>query len=248
MRQAGYQVSSSVTRSFSETVPNGDVISTDPSIGSRVPKGKTLALTVSKGQERFTLPSLVGDTVDQARATLAKIPIAVAPGTTQAPSMTVPKGEVVGTDPKAGTKVKRNQAVTIVVSSGPPIVDIPTIAPGTPIDQVQQKLQQLGFKTTVVQNFDDTIPKNTLISLDPSDQAPKGSTITINESKGPSVVTIPDIAQLTPVDQARKQLEQLGLKVKIEKAFGGRSGLVVGVDPSPGTSVPVGSTVTLSII
>ncbi|MGN6502060.1 MAG: PASTA domain-containing protein, partial [Pseudolysinimonas sp.] len=248
LRDAGYQVSSSVTRAFSENVPSGDVISTDPSVGSRVTKGRTISLTVSKGQERFTLPSVAGTTVDAARAQLtAKVPEVVLE-TGQTSSETVPKGKVAGTDPKAGTKVKRGQTITILVSTGPPIVQIPAIAPGTPLADAQQQLQAKGFKTTVVQNFDDTIAKGTVISLDPNDEAPKGSTITINVSQGPSEVQIPDIAQLTPVDQARKALEELGLKVKIEKAFGGKSGLVVGVSPGSGTTVPVGTTETLTII
>ncbi|MDT4937363.1 MAG: eukaryotic-like serine/threonine-protein kinase [Pseudonocardiales bacterium] len=248
LRDAGYQVSGTVRRAFSEDIPSGSVVETDPSVGDRVPKGHTITLIVSKGPERFTLPSVAGDTEAQARQALAKLPIQVAPTTADQPSETIAAGTVVGTNPKLGSKVKRNQIVTILISSGPPITDIPTIEPGTPVKDAEKTLQTAGFKTTRTDEFSDTIPKNGVISIDPTGQAPKGTTIAITVSKGPSQVTIPDIPQLTPVADAKRTLEGLGLNVRIEKAFGGHSGLVVGVDPPSGTKVDVGSTVTLSVI
>ncbi|HJQ42651.1 MAG TPA: Stk1 family PASTA domain-containing Ser/Thr kinase [Jatrophihabitantaceae bacterium] len=248
LRHAGYEVSSTIKQSFSEDVATGRVVGTDPAIGKRVTKGKTITLVVSKGKERFTLPSLTNDTEAQARDALAQLPIQVAAASSRRPNDTVPEGKVIGTDPPAKTKVKRNQLVTILISAGPPIVPIPAIAAGTKLADAQQKLKDAGFKTTVVEQFSDDIGKGKVISISPTGEARKFSTITITASKGPSQVVIPDIPQLTPVEDAKRTLEGLGLKVKITKAFGGRSGLVVGVDPSAGTTVDVGSTVTLSII
>ncbi|MCU1659749.1 MAG: pknB [Pseudonocardiales bacterium] len=248
LRHAGYQVAHTVTSRFSETVRTGSIIGTDPGIGSRIPRGRTVGLVVSKGKERFRVPSVAGGTEAAARATLASIPVRVPAAARQEPNDTVPAGKVVGTNPAAGSQVKRDQTVTIVVSNGPPIIGIPNVDPGTPADQAEQKLQSDGFKTTRSQDFSDTIPQGGVISIDPTGQARKFSTITITVSKGPRTVVIPDISQLTRVGDAKAQLERLGLKVKVQKAFGGRSGLVVGINPPAGTTVDVGSTITLTII
>ena len=248
LRHAGYEVSSTVRRAFSEVVPSGRVVGTDPTSGSRVKKGKTVTLVLSKGKERFTLPSVRGKSEAQARQQLSALPIKVAPAASQQPDDTVPAGAVIGTNPPADSKVKRDQVVTILVSTGPPIVKIPAIAAGTPLADAEQKLKDAGFKTTTTEDFSNDIDKGDVISISPTGEARKFSTITITVSKGPKQVTIPEIAQLTPVEDATRTLEGLGLKVRIEKAFGGHSGLVVGVDPPAGTTVDVGSTVTLSII
>jgi serine/threonine-protein kinase len=248
LKDAGYKVAPAVDREFSETVHSGAVIGTHPGSGSRVAKGRSITLVLSKGPERFKLPDVKGGTEAAARQTLAGIPVQVAPVAATKPSDTMPEGKVIGTDPPAATLAKRNQVVTIIVSSGPPIIAIPKIDPGTPVADAVQTLQQAGFKTQTIDALDDTIAKGGVVSIDPTGSARKFSTVTITVSQGPHQVQIPDIATLTPVGTAQKQLEQLGLKVKIQKAFGGHSGLVVGIDPPAGTTVDVGSTVTLSII
>jgi len=59
---------------------------------------------------------------------------------------------------------------------------------------------------------------------------------------------LPHIANGTDADDARKMLENLGLKVKFKKVFGGFLHEVVGMDPAGGTQVATGSTVTLTIV
>ena len=77
LRHAGYEVSAKTGGQFSETVQAGSVISTDPGIGSRLPHGRTITLVLSKGKERFTIPSVTDKTLAQARAALAAIPVQV---------------------------------------------------------------------------------------------------------------------------------------------------------------------------
>ena len=105
-----------------------------------------------------------------------------------------------------------------------------------------------GFKVKRVDEFNDTIAKDAVVSASPSGSAVKFSTITVTVSKGPHLVTVPQIAELTPLATARSTLESLGLKVAVRTAFGGQSALVVGMDPPAGTVLPVGSTVTLTVV
>jgi beta-lactam-binding protein with PASTA domain len=248
LRAAGYKVSSTTETDYSETVASGSVIDTKPSSGSRKPHGATVELIVSKGQERYVIPTTAHLSLNAARAALAAIPVQVADATQKQYQVGFSQGSVIGTDPPVGTKVKRDTPVTIILSLGPPIMQVPPIDPGTPADQAKQTLQQAGFQVKVVQAFSDQWPKNTVVDVEPHDQARQGSTITLTVSKGPSTVVIPNFDALTPLDDVRKQLQQLGLVVKVEKAFGGRANRVVGIDPPSGTTVPIGTTVTVTVV
>jgi eukaryotic-like serine/threonine-protein kinase len=246
LQAAGYRVAGTVDTAFSETVAAGAVVATDPAAGARAARGKTVALTISAGAERFTVPTVTHLAAAAAQARLAAIPVQVL--TTQGTSDTVPKGVVIGTNPQAGTKVKRNAVVTLTVSTGPPILTIPTISTGTPYADAERTLADAGFKIKRVDQFDDRVAKDTVVSISPTGSAVKFSAITVTVSKGPHVVTVPQIAELTPLATARARLEALGLKVVVRTAFGGQSALVVGMAPSAGTVLPVGSTVTLTVV
>ena len=249
LRSAGYKVSPSVETDYSETVPSGAVIATKPGGGSRKPHGTTVELIVSKGQERYTIPVTARTSLAATRAALAAIPVQVVADPQTQYNAQFPRGAVIGTDPPAGQKVKRGTSVTIILSLGPPMVAIPNIDPNTPADQAKQKLEQAGFQVKAVYAFNDSgIAKNNVVSVSPTGQQVQGGVVTLTVSKGPSTVVIPDIGSLAPVDQVKRQLEQLGLVVKVEKAFGGRAGAVVGIDPPSGTTVPVGSVVTLTVV
>jgi len=67
-------------------------------------------------------------------------------------------------------------------------------------------------------------------------------------SKGPEMVTIPTIPAGTPSDEAKQTLEDLGLRVKVQKAFGGTLDQVVGIDPPAGTQVRKGDRVTIYVV
>ncbi len=249
LEQAGYKVSTAPAPRFSETVGKNLVLSTEPGPDARVARGRTVTLVLSAGPERFVLPSdLANKTPDQVRSLLSAIPVNVAAGLSPEASDTVTSGLVTRIIPAAGTSVKRNQAVTIFVSTGKPIVAIPNIDPGTPYDQAVLALKHAGFVPKRVDDFSDTIAKDAVISVAPTGQARKGSTITLTVSKGPQLVAVPDIATGTPAGQARSQLAHLGFRVKIVKHFGGVLDEVVGVDPPSGTLLAPGSIITLDIV
>ena len=246
LKDAGYRVAPSVRNAFSERVDKGLVISTDPAPGARLERGKSVLLVISSGKERFKIPSVDQVPETQARSLLSAIPVQIA--TTSHSSDTVRSGYAIRTDPASGSAVKRGSVVTIVVSTGPPILRIPNIDPGEPFAKAVQKLKHAGFATKRVEAFSDTIPKDGVIAIAPVDQARKFSRITITVSKGPELVRVPDIANGTPPDQVKALLERLGFQVKIVTHFGGLLNEVVGIDPPSGTLVPPGTTITLDVV
>jgi serine/threonine protein kinase/beta-lactam-binding protein with PASTA domain len=247
LRKLGYQPVLG-TPQFSETVATGDVISTDPTPGTRLQKGKTITLVLSRGKNRVDVPSVIKQPVSDAQATLQAHGLKFAPNPLDKSSITVPKGDVISTSPAAGEPVKPGTIVTLTVSSGPPIVDIPANLVGMTYDDAQTALTQLHLKASRKDVYSDSVTSGTVISLSPQTKATYGTTVTVTVSKGPQYVTIPSFPDLDTVADVRQQLQQLGLVVRVEKAFGGHTGRVVGIDPGQGKQVQVGSTVTLTIV
>jgi serine/threonine protein kinase len=247
LRSAGYQVSSAVTTQYSESIPAGEIIATNPGVGSRLPHGRTISLVVSKGPERYTIPSVVNKTAAAARTALKAIPVQVAAQVSTTPSDSIKKGLVVGTDPAAGQRVKKGQAVTIIVSSGPPIVNIPTLGPNTAVGDEEQALHALLFKTVRTDAYSTSVQAGDVISINPTGSAPKGSTITLTVSKGPQIVTVPDIPGGTPLADAEAALRQVGLNYTVA-TFNGHGSAVLTTNPPAGTKVQAGSTITIYAI
>jgi len=248
LTNGGFSVNPSVRKQFSETVGAGTVLGTDPSAGSHLLSGKSVTLIVSKGQERYKVPPVSG-TFDQARQTLQAIPeVQVSQQAKADDSGRIASGQVMGTDPAAGVSVKRGQAIVVFVSSGPPSVNVPDVT-GKKKDEAESKLTDAGFKVSFSEDYSDTVPEGRVISQNPgSGSAVKFSTVSVVVSKGPPLVTIPEIANGTNADDAKAQLEGLGLKVKIDKQFGGFLNQVVAMDPKAGQQVPKGSEVKLTVV
>ncbi len=248
LRDAGYKVAVLPGREFSDRVPAGHVIRTKPSSGTRLATGKTVAVTLSAGSQTFTLPSVRGSSFEQARTTLTALGnLDVAATPHQKFDDTVPRGKVIGTDPKAGASVTRKDLVRIIVSKGPPIIAVPDISPGTPLADAKQTLEAKKFKTTTTEVFSDKIDKGNVVSIDPSGRARKFSTITITVSKGPQTVSVPDIPTGTSVTDAEKMLRDVGL-VPVVRSIPGPDSGVFYQTPSAGSTAKVGDAVTLYVI
>jgi beta-lactam-binding protein with PASTA domain/serine/threonine protein kinase len=246
----GFKVNSQVVPQFDETLPSGSVLLTRPGAGSHVLRGKLITLVVSKGPERFTLPSVVGQTYEQAKQALAALPVQVEQST--APSDTVGKGLAIASVPGAGTPVKRGSTVTIRISSGPPLVPVPDVTNKTQ-KEANSVLNKAGFTPSYRQDFSDTIPAGSVISQNPGagQTLVKFSAVAVVISKGPDLVTIPPLPAGTDAQQASDALTALGLQVTLirkPKHFWDISGYTVeSVSPGPGTQVRVGSAVILTI-
>jgi eukaryotic-like serine/threonine-protein kinase len=228
---------------WNETVPDGVVISADPDKGDAI-RGSDVHLVVSKGPERFLVDAaLIGQPQAQVLAALKAMP--VVPTVTAAYDDTVPAGDVVGFDPKAGTPLKRDQPLTVVVSKGHEPVTIPDVIGSTP-DAATTTLKELGF--TVVRGQDGrsaqvAVGQVMAVSPDPSaGPVGYGSSVTIQVSVGVPQVTVPDVTGKSRSD-ATAQLQQAGLKVDLQTFVTGDR--VWRQNPSPGSVVDQGSTVTL---
>ncbi|HMC69536.1 MAG TPA: PASTA domain-containing protein, partial [Mycobacteriales bacterium] len=116
LAQAGLKLGTQTPQN-DETVPEGIVISLDPSTPPQLPKGEPVNIIVSGGPQPRTVPAIAKTTpFDQASKAIKDLQLV--PQRRDDFSDDVPQGQIVGTDPPAGTQVARGSTVTIVVSKG----------------------------------------------------------------------------------------------------------------------------------
>jgi serine/threonine-protein kinase len=161
----------------------------------------------------------------------------------------IPVGKVVGTDPIAGTSVKRETPVTILVSKGPAPVDVPPIV-GTLITDATTTLTALGLTAkTIQEDFDDSVA-GTILSTDPAPgtTVPKGTVINVIVSKGPPLVDVPNVVGMS-TSTATSTLEAAGFQVKaVNKLSIAILNKVYSQKPGAGSKAPKGSLITIEIV
>ncbi|MCL3863251.1 transglycosylase domain-containing protein [Actinotalea sp. K2] len=142
-----------------------------------------------------SIPSVAGMGEAEARAALEAAGFAVAVTTEN--SNDVPEGIVIGSNPSGEAQV--GSTVTIVVSVGPGLVDVPAVA-GLDEAGARSALEAAGFVVTVTRQ-EGTAAQGTVISSNPSGgQAPPGSTVTLIVSSGPAAVVTPTPTPTTPAE------------------------------------------------
>ena len=94
---------------FNDSIPAGNIVSLNPPSGTKVPRGSTVQIVVSKGPDTVAVPSVVGQTLDQAKATLQSVGLAV--GGVAGPL----EKPVVATSPPANTPAPLGTAVSLLL-------------------------------------------------------------------------------------------------------------------------------------
>jgi serine/threonine-protein kinase len=162
---------------YSETVPAGQVMSQDPPPGQQVKRDTAVRLVVSQGLPPVTVPKVTGMTLDQATTALKNVKLSVKKAS-EAYNETVPAGSVISQTPAAGASVQRGTTVSVVVSKGPPLVDVPNVV-GMKTKQATDALTKAGFKVSVNKYLGGIFDLVRFQSPDGGTQAPKGSTVTL---------------------------------------------------------------------
>ncbi|MDO5082036.1 MAG: Stk1 family PASTA domain-containing Ser/Thr kinase [Arachnia propionica] len=232
---------------YSETVPAGQVISTDPTGGQRVLRGSEVTVTLSRGPERYPVPDLTDKSLDEARSLLEEVHLGVG-SVTEAWSPTVVKGNVISTAEQAGTLLPPRTTVDLTVSAGPEPITVENFE-GRDADAAVKKLEGLGLHVSVSEEHSPTVPAGRVISQTPNQgEVYRGSTITITRSLGPEMVEVPDVKWKKRED-AERIMKNAGLTPRFVEApfIGNVVGWVTGIEPAAGTSVPKGSEVELRL-
>ncbi|GGW31954.1 Stk1 family PASTA domain-containing Ser/Thr kinase [Streptomyces xantholiticus] len=169
-----------VTREFDESVAQGSVIRTDPAAGSSRSPDTAVSLVVSKGAP-IDVPDVTGDAVEDATAELEEAGLKVEVADERIHSAEE-AGSVARQSAAEGTRLARGDTVTLTVSKGPRMVDVPDVV-GDNVDDATAELEAAGFVVQVEKNFPFLGDEVESQSVEGGGQAPEGSTITI-KTKG----------------------------------------------------------------
>ena len=235
-----------VEKRFDEEIAKGTIIESLPPGGGRIDSGASVTLIISKGPERYTIPTLKGLTPDAAKSAILKFPLTVG-AVTEVFNSEIPKGFIVSTSPDAGLQVKRDAIVNLVVSKGVETVAVASYI-GMSGEQALNELTDAGFDVVSSYAFNEKILAGAVISQTPHSDAfvPKGAKIVLIVSKGSAFVFVPNLFSIeeTKAVQALKDLE---LKVIVKKLGSKKLKKVTNISPKVGSKVKRGSTVTITV-
>jgi beta-lactam-binding protein with PASTA domain/tRNA A-37 threonylcarbamoyl transferase component Bud32 len=225
---------------FSESVAPGLVVSQDPGGGDRVHRGATITLHLSRGPSSVEVPDVSGKKVHAATVALRKVNLNVS-GQNEAYSTIVPSGHVIRTDPPAGQTIDVSRGVTLIVSKGPRPVDVPDVT-GKTYDEAASLLSAVHLRAQRRDVFSDTVPAGKVVDTQPAagTTAHVGQTVTVDVSKGPRLIPVPDVTG-KPIQEAIKKINEAGFRAEPRQIFPGGPGKVVRETPSgmqpPGTTI-----------
>jgi serine/threonine-protein kinase len=209
---------------WSEEFPAGTVMSTEPTAGEAI-RGADVRLVVSQGPERFRVKtSLVSQPWADVQADLQEELPQIKFTMAEKYDDDVDAGTVIRFEPPAGTDLRRDEVVTVVVSLGHAPVEVPDVSGQSP-EQAAANLEKLGFSVTRGEDGRSAeVDKGEVMSTSPGagdGPADYGSEVTVVVSAGVPLVTVPDVVGMKE-EEAKAALEAAGLTVDSTKFFGNK--------------------------
>ncbi|MDQ1544524.1 MAG: eukaryotic-like serine/threonine-protein kinase [Actinomycetota bacterium] len=256
LEKLGLKVDSATGQHTDPTVATGEVMGTNPAIGSTIAKNAPITLIRSIGPAQLALPNVVGSPESDARRLVIKAGFVAAKTSVEQFDAKVPIDQVID-DLDANGKSLRTQStyseartIQLVVSAGPlPIVN------GMTVSAAEAKLSAAGLGATPGTSvYDPTVPKGDVIKIDP--QTTNGAArifqkgqndVLLITSRGPQMVLIPNVINQTWAN-AKVLLKNAGFNLKyspLADVGNGQLVTVESVDPGAGESVPKGTALTI---
>jgi serine/threonine-protein kinase len=229
-----------------DQAPRDFVFEQSPNPGQEVDEGSVVTLFVSNGPSTVRVPDVVG--LDQADARRRLRRADLRPDVERESSTKVAEGIVIRTDPGPGRPAERDSAVTLVVSSGPDQVTVPSVVGETQEDAVT-RLRDEGL-SPIVRERASSEPVDTVIEQTPAagQEVDEGSSVTIFVSNG-QVREVPDVTGLTQ-SEAEAELDDAGFGASVRTRVTDQpdeEGTVLSQSPRGGVERREGATVTITV-
>ncbi len=211
-------------------------------LGALALVGLILLLVSVLTPERVQVPNVVGSSISVATQRLQNEGFEVVPVRDNSDK---PRNTVIGQDPQGGTSAQEGSRVTINVSDGPSLVDVPAVV-GDGRNEARRKLVAAGFKVEEVRVASDSVKINRVVSQTPDPVLyERGKVVTIEVSSGPEQLPVPDVVGKTE-DEARSALDAFRVVVQEKEDVEADPGTVLAQKPARG-ALRRGGTVTLSV-
>jgi serine/threonine-protein kinase len=138
-------------RVYSTTVPAETVISQDQPPGKSVKRGRSVGVVVSLGPEMVTVPDVQRRSLIEARLMIEQARLSIGE-LRETFDEDVKGGFVISQDPQPGARVQRGRGLNLVISKGPPIVEMPPLV-GRPLQEARRILEELGITVREVRTM-----------------------------------------------------------------------------------------------
>ncbi|MDP1847612.1 MAG: Stk1 family PASTA domain-containing Ser/Thr kinase [Solirubrobacteraceae bacterium] len=160
-----------------------------------------------------------------------------------------PRNTVVGQNPVGGSSVDEGSTVTLNVSDGPRITEVPNVV-GLGRRAARRTLTDAGFEVKERRVASDTVKADRVLAQTPSgnSQAAQGQTVTLDVSSGPAQGIVPGVVGKTEAE-ARTALEAAGFRVTVVEKEDPKAtpGTVLAQNPADGATAARGGIVTITV-
>ena len=205
LEHLGFEVS--VMEEPSPEIKRGNVISTNPAAGSELKRGTQITLTVSSGKEMTDVPDVTNLTAEEAIEELKKAGLELNPNVRRESSANIDEGIVLSQQPAGGTQIAKGSRIAITVSSGPEMVQVPSLV-GLNVEQATATLSSLQLRSTVT-SVDSQKPEGQVLAVaGENTDVESGTTIELRVSNG-MLMNMPEITRQSP-EEAEKALRDAG--------------------------------------
>ncbi|MGW4593918.1 Stk1 family PASTA domain-containing Ser/Thr kinase [Streptomyces sp. NPDC004457] len=233
-----------VTKEACEDQATGNVCTQKPGEGVKVEKNSTVTLVVSTGAPKVTVPSVIGLSLDDAKAKLEgddyKFTVKTEPRvSTESPNT------VLDQNPIGGKQRQKGSEITLVIAKAEEKVTVPDVT-GKSCDEAKAELQAKGLAPTcndtpVTDPAQDGKVQNT--NPPAGQQVSKNTPVAINVGKAqqPQQKPVPDVTRKT-VKEAQQILQQQGFtQIQVNGPTDDKARVVLQT-PQQGTQADPGST------
>ena len=207
---------------YHDEIEKGRIIRQEPIPGSRVEKGTKITVILSLGEEteKLSMEELRGSNLEDAMRFLE------GQGMNPLPfdefSDEYAKGQVIRTNPVAGTPLTEGQKVEVYYSAGPMIVKVkmPDVV-GLNFATAMKRLDDLGFENVEIKREQNQEPKDTVVrqSVTRNTEIDTTEKVVLTISLGPGVTkeVVPQVVGL-PLKEAVRTLNEYGF-TNIEEEY-----------------------------
>ncbi|MFW6203780.1 MAG: Stk1 family PASTA domain-containing Ser/Thr kinase [Actinomycetota bacterium] len=250
--ERGLVVGPTETRQTDNEDEIGTVLEQDPAPMEDVDEGTVVTLTVGVGPDQVSVPSVEGETQEDAERVIEDAGLTVGTVDFTETDDEEEQGTVLSQNPPAGEELDQGSEVDLTVGQAPEEVRVPNVE-GETRDEARDTLVDEGFEVEEQEQSSSEVEEGRVIETDPpgGTTVEPGSTITIIVSTGEELVEVPDVStQGYNESEARNILEdQAGFDVEaqVQQTCSVDAGTVIGQSPAAGEDRPAGSEVTITI-
>lgn len=181
-----YGLAIETKEAFSDTVEKGIVFSQSKKAGAEVERESVIEVTVSLGEETVKVPGVTGMNQEEAKSALEENGFVCEIGEAVY-SDTDAEGTVLSQNPESGTDAEKNTAVTLTVSKGTELFEVPGVV-GLSQEEAKAALKQAGFKVKITEEegYNDEVAAGAVVSQDINggERMPKKTKICLVISRG----------------------------------------------------------------